>query len=364
MSDKIYCSHCREEVSIDEVRYFNDEAYCPSCFDEVTVVCDHCGRRIHPRDNVGEDGFTLCSDCYDNHYVACYRCDRLLRRDDAYYDEEEDGYYCNDCFHRINGTRSIHDYCYKPEPIFYGNGRYIGVELEIDYGGKYNENAEAILDVANENNNYIYIKSDGSLEDGMEMVSHPMTLEYHMTSMPWKKVMDKALKLGYFSHKTSTCGLHCHVDRYSLGDTREEQEITISKVLFIVEKFWDEFLRFSRRTQFQMDRWAARYGIKERPNHMLDNAKKSGLGRYACVNLSNTDTIEFRMWRGTLKYNTFIATLQMVDEICKAAFLPEEKLENMSWFNFIERIEHKELITYLKERQLYTNEPVESEEEV
>ena len=97
---------------------------------------------------------------------------------------------------------------------------------------------------------------------------------------------------------------------------------------------------------------------------MLDNAKKSGLGRYACVNLSNTDTIEFRMWRGTLKYNTFIATLQMVDEICKAAFLSEEELENMSWVSFIERIHSKELITYLKERRLYINEPVESEEEV
>lgn len=364
MSNILHCSVCGEEINTNEARWFNGQVYCPSCFEEITVECDHCGRRIHPRDNVGEDGFTLCSDCYDEHYVACYRCDTLLRREDAYYDDETDGYYCSSCFHRVNETRYIHDYSYKPEPLFYGEGRYIGVELEIDYGGKFNDNAKVILDTANKDDEYIYIKSDGSLDDGMEIVSHPMTLEHHMTSMPWKKVMDKALELGYFSHKTSTCGLHCHVDRYSLGKTKEEQEATISKILFIVEKFWDELLRFSRRTQFQMDRWAARYGIKERPKHMLDNVKKSGLGRYACVNLSNTDTIEFRMWRGTLKYNTFIATLQMVDEICKAAFLDEEELENMSWVSFIERIHSKELITYLKERRLYINEPVESEEEV
>ena len=31
----------------------------------------------------------------------------------------------------------IHDYYYKPEPIFYGDGpRYLGVELELDDGGE------------------------------------------------------------------------------------------------------------------------------------------------------------------------------------------------------------------------------------
>jgi hypothetical protein len=238
------------------------------------------------------------------------------------------------------------------------------VELEIDKGGKSCENAHEICDVANREGELIYIKTDGSLDDGMEIVTHPMTLKYHMEKARWREIIAKALELGYKSHQTSTCGLHCHVNRTSLGKTTEEQEVTIGKILFFVERFWDELLRFSRRTEYQINRWAARYGLKERPKDVLDNAKKSGLGRYTCVNITNYETIEFRIFRGTLKYNTIIATLQLVDEICSAAFLmSEEELSVMSWHGFLERLTEHELIEYLKERRLYVNEPVETEED-
>ena len=65
-----------------------------------------------------------------------------------------------------------------------------------------------------------------------------------------------------------------------------------------------------------MEQWAARYGRKDDPKEVLKHAKGSSLGRYTCVNLTNFDTIEFRLFRGTLKLNTFLATLQMVDRIC------------------------------------------------
>ncbi|MEQ2617621.1 hypothetical protein AAAT94_10640 [Intestinimonas aquisgranensis] len=43
-------------------------------------------------------------------------------------------------------------------------------------------------------------------------------------------------------------------------------------------------------------------------------------GRYICVNLQNSDTVEFRMFRGTLKTNTLLAALELVDRICDVAF--------------------------------------------
>ena len=71
------------------------------------------------------------------------------------------------------------------------------------------------------------------------------------------------------------------------------------------------------------------------------------------------------MFRGTLKYNTFIATLQMVNHICDAAIsLSEEGIDAMSWSEFVGFIREPELIQYLKERRLYINEPIESEGEV
>ena len=68
-------------------------------------------------------------------------------------------------------------------------------------------------------------------------------------------------------------------------------------------------LKFSRRSQDQLNRWAARYGYKDRPEEILKAAKKGEYGRYACVNIMNRDTIEFRIFRGTLKYNTLAAAL-------------------------------------------------------
>ncbi len=43
----------------------------------------------------------------------------------------------------------------------------------------------------------------------------------------------------------------------------------------------------------------------------MDHAKSFINGRYTCVNLTNEDTVEIRIFRGTLKYNTLAATIQL-----------------------------------------------------
>ena len=76
-------------------------------------------------------------------------------------------------------------------------------------------------------------------------------------------------------------------------------------------------------------------------------------------------TIEFRLFRGTLKYNTFIATLQFVDTICDVAIsMSQNELEELSWSELVKMIEYPELIQYLKERRLYINEEVTVEEDM
>jgi len=83
------------------------------------------------------------------------------------------------------------------------------------------------------------------------------------------------------------------------------------------------------------------------------------------VNLMNTETIEFRIFRGTLKLNTLIATLQMVNQICDVAlFYSDEEVKRLSWTDFMSRIEEPELIQYLKERRLYINDAVGGEEDM
>ena len=367
MAETFICDICYSEQPITERTIFDDQELCLHCLDERTVVCSDCDRRIWNDDNEGSNERPLCERCYDRSYTRCTECSTIIRVNYALYSgpEGEENPYCDHCYSQLT-SRGIHDYYYKPEPIFYGCGnRFFGVELEIDGAGECHANARKLLDIGNTEYEHIYCKHDGSLDDGIEIVSHPMTLEYHMNSMPWEAILQKSIAMHYLSHKANTCGLHIHVNRDAFGETDAEQETCIARILYFFEKHWEELLKFSRRTSRQLERWAARYGYREQPWEILDHAKKCRSGRYTSINLSNAETVEFRMFRGTLKYNTLIATLQLVNRVCDVALcLSDEELQRMSWTTFVSGCQESELVQYLKERRLYINEPVEAAEEV
>ena len=300
--DTFICDRCGELQPEGERTVFDGQALCMNCLSEHTTTCTRCGGRIWTRNNAGTEDTPLCQHCYDNHYTSCTQCGALLHLDDACYeDDDEDEPLCRHCY---ASQKSIQNYYYKPAPVFYGEGRrFFGVELEIDGGGERDGAADRLMDLAGPE--HLYCKHDGSLEDGFELVTHPMTLQYHMDEMPWASVLSEAVRMGYTSHSACTCGLHVHVNRSAFGLTEQRQEDAIARVLFFVENHWNELLRFSRRNQRQIEQWASRYGRKDDPKAVLKQAKDSCRGRYTCVNLTNFSTIEFRMFRGTLKLNYF-----------------------------------------------------------
>lgn len=360
------CDHCGAEFSIGEQTLFDEQMLCETCLDELTAVCDRCGQRICSDDSEGDSNTVLCQDSYAEYYHRCSDCGRLIHNDDTYYVDDSDVPYCCNCIDCHRG--GIQSYYYKPTPIFYGEGsRYLGVELEIDNGGEQDSVAKKLMDIGNRDAEHIYIKHDGSLNEGMVIVTHPMTLDYHKAQMPRAAVMEAALAEGYPSHRAETCGLHVHVNRNSFGKTEEAQEAAIARILFFVENHWNELPRFSRRTKRQLEKWAARYGRKDSPKKVPDSAKTSCAERYVCVNLTNDCTIAFRIFRGTLKYNPLIATLEFVEELCSAAIpYSDEEMSELTWREFVSYLSpqrNPELIQYLKERRLYVNEPLSAAEE-
>lgn len=384
---ELYCDCCGRLIDNDNYIEFDDKILCEDCECDETCICDDCGERIWCDDSIWLDGYDkvicqscrnydyvrcdecgeivhcddarrtahddyICEDCYDEYYNYCECCEEIYHNDELYYDDNGNCYYCEECYeHRKN--KAIHDYYYKPEPIFYNCGVednfYMGVELEIDGGGEYDENAEILLNVANYDAEHIYIKHDGSIDRGFEIVSHPATLEYHTHNIQWQKLMVKALELKYRSHDTSTCGLHIHISRLAFGDTYEEQENNIAKIIYFVEQNWNNVLLFTRRTEENLNHWASRYGIEPTIEDTYEKAK-GNYNRYKCINLQNSNTIEFRMFRGTLKYSTFIATLQFVEILCHFVI----NTGCYDWNTFVGSIplEYKELIEYLKSKNL------------
>ena len=141
------CCHCGHPHSLSERILVDDDELCEACADEETVICAHCGERIYRDDNAGDDNTPLCQSCYDRHYTSCEHCGRIIHQYDAYYEDgDEDTPICYDCHTRVSREKAIHDYYYKPTPLFRGDGpRYFGVELEIDSGGEDDDNAQQIM---------------------------------------------------------------------------------------------------------------------------------------------------------------------------------------------------------------------------
>lgn len=207
------CTVCNTPYPSESLTEFDDELLCPDCLERETVICHDCGERIRIDNNAGTPDFPLCVNCYESNYTTCDRCGRLIRNDDANSLPGDDYVYCEECFSILNSESDIvHDYYYKPSPIFYGEGpRFFGVELEIDDGGESDDNVRALSAISNADSELIYCKHDGSLDDGFEIATHTMSLSFHEHEMPWESILEKAIELGYRSHQTDTCGLHIHV---------------------------------------------------------------------------------------------------------------------------------------------------------
>jgi hypothetical protein len=264
--------------------------------------------------------------------------------------------YCNSCAGNHEG--GILSYSSKPTPVFFGDIEAgYGVEVEIDDG---DYKLDAARDIARAGRDHVYIKEDGSLSrDGMEIVTHPATLEYHVNHFPWADICKTALSYGYRSHDTDTCGLHIHASRSLFGDTILEQDLTIAKIILLIDRWYDRHIvRFARRDYAKMRQWADKpnAGIRPEDNDIaaVEKSKKTADSRYKAVNLCNSHTVEFRFFKGTLKRDTIVASIQWVDTMinyCRST--PLSDLFSTNWEDIFGNTGHVELTNYLKQRNLY-----------
>ena len=261
----------------------------------------------------------------------------------------------------------INPYSYKPTPEFRRRQResltklMFGVELECDGGPieKRNPTSDKINDLTDR----IYCKRDGSLVSGFEMVSHPCTLAYHMYDMPWNGITNKCKKAGFTSHDAGTCGLHIHVGREQLGATEDERDIVIRKVIVIVNRYWDELVKYTRRRRAELNQWASRNDIGDYTTDMeitdawaarrIPTHDNFDNRRYHAINCQNRGTIEFRIFRGTLKRDTLIAAIQLVSNICEYAMAKSwDEIQHGTWLDVCRYRNYNENDAYLTAKGL------------
>ena len=332
----------------------HEETWCWDCATSHAVQCDECGEwyadsrgvEISTYGTWSGDEITLCENCRDNYYI-CDDCGQLIHPDDATYCESDDCTYCPDCYERHDGE-DLHAYHHTGGELFWtadgeavpvwrlsddlGSRLYMGIELETDD----NDDAVSLArDITSAyDSDYVECKHDGSLyHNGVEIVSQPMEAGYHLTSGMWEDIAQIVRAHGGSSHEAGTCGLHIHLSRRALnGDG------AVYRLDRMFHRFAAQMINFSRRTSGQMT-WCEIDDDTDL-NFITDagkrrdtwKSKKRWSGRYVAINDTNANTVEIRLWRGTLNMETFRATVEFTYALASVANAStDEMIEAVTW---------------------------------
>lgn len=279
----------------------------------------------------------------DNSLVFDYDGD-IMHLDDVYYWESDGEYHScpededeeheedeDDC---DMDAACINSYSYRPSMKFHKlsneneNAPFFGIELEVERknsnGLKHKYMAGMI------EHEHWYFKTDGSLTDGFEIVTHPMTFNYIKQA---ENTFSDSLKLlvenGYNSYDANTCGMHIHISKNNFTTWH----------LYRFLKFFVENKEFivsiSQRKMEKLKKWA---NIEDdNDTSLIYKAKKKdgNSERYVAINLKNSQTIEIRIFRGTLNLNSFMKNI----EFSHALFMYTKENKDISLDGFKSYIE-------------------------
>lgn len=336
-----WCEHCETMGTVDDNwNTVSDELWCEGCWESDSTYCERCNETYNGN-HVGSVYIASveerwCDDCCGSAATYCDSCDE-------YYTDDEDN--CPSC---IGSNKLIHNYSYKPNPVFHGkdpNGLYMGFELEMSFGhpdgDDYNEAAGKVLPL--QQGNVCYLKTDASIQDmGFELVTHPHTLNAYENATPlWNYIEDLRANYHARSWDTESCGLHVHVSRDAFKSGAHTH-----RFLTLIYKNPKEMMKLagrknSRYAQFsdvyQPDEWGIpRFNLRNKIHG------KHYTERYSAVNTQNDYTLELRFFRGTMAKAGIMSALELTHaatEYTRNLSLADVKLGMLTWEWFASWVE-------------------------
>ena len=362
------CDRCGDWVSVEwsESTWIGDDFYCSfECVRNAGYeICERCHewRNSDYGSNVTDYGWVCdhCLDWYDDEFFQCEECEDWHYGDYEY--NEYDNRVCPQC---SGSSYGLHNYGYTPKLNFFGdtdgnNEPFLGIELETDRGRDRGAYVRALGNLGF--NNRVWLTRDSSLDDGVEVTSHPMTFAEHMSCGLWEGVRETALANGFGSHNGGNCGLHIHINRNFFGKSEAVQQVGGFKMMRLMQRFERQFTIFSRRTN---NRWC---NYKMNRDYSPDKPGKNPIGRTdfdsgydmlrndsiirkadrcvkyetdhsQAVNFQHSKTFEIRIFRGTLLLSTFYASLALARGLARACKCHGEAwIENVGWYELMDWI--------------------------
>jgi hypothetical protein len=330
------------------------------------VDCEHVDHQEHGCSTYGRSSRWVCESCLSENYTFSDRRDEYISNEDYEEemceddedDEDDDGGLIGSYHSSKKFLRHIPSSADNRNPQV-----YVGMELEVEVRDTHSINSvaqELIDDVEKysapdgKKHTYMALESDGSLDRGFEMVTGWTGLDVHRKQLeffkqPWH---------GVRSHDTRTCGLHVHISK---ADMTLFHGAKLS--LFIHDSNNQKLVKdIARRTGASY----AKVLNKKADYAWLHNAKRSSdnvkfqltrlnADRYEALNFHNEETVEFRMFKGTLRYETQIACLEFA--YMSWFFTRDTGINSLTTENFINficetnnRRDSKYLRRYLKDK--------------
>jgi hypothetical protein len=293
-------------------------------------------------------------------YFSCHECEGIFSDDDAHnaYDDysvcgscvenfrysDRHGYYVrDDDEEELDNIRSYHT---SSESLGHIPSKYdkriprvlLGLELEMEIKNNYcrDERAGILLEGIGEYNDSLYAlcEEDGSLEHGFEMVTAYTGLDVHAKQLEFFK----AGLRGAISHDSDNCGLHVHICKADMSTLHGAKMI-----LFINDQANQKLIKAIARRD---DSSYAKFKNKQSDKDWLKSAmtcesKRSQLrnlnhDRYEALNFKNDKTIEFRLFKGSLVYETIMSCLEFT--YATWFFTRESSTKNMTIDGFLKFI--------------------------
>lgn len=349
-----YCEECANEV-LAECHFCNgsmlksrmdfiecvDDYVCRDCQDEYLTVCVCCDSTIEISNSHSSVSGSVCETCMDENYRTCENCRDLVQMDDLSYSDDDECWYCNNC-QDMHQTGKMHGYSYKPEPIFHGHPGEIhfGIEVEVNANSS---NIDSICQHAGKNKEKeFYGKEDASIGDGVEIVTHPMTLDYHQKF--WPKLMPKMPTPPNVSGwRSGKCGIHVHIQRGKLT------VMDINKMIVFVNHSDNQ--RFMHAMAQRKDNHYCMYDSNKKLTSRLTG------DRYEVVNTSNRSTIEIRMFRSSWRMGRILKAVEfchaMVMFVKQTSYMDLTPDKFMLWLSQQPSKIYRNLIEFLIEIEVW-----------
>lgn len=284
----------------------DDCSICNDCVNNNDFAeCEHCS-------NIGDrceftrfSNSLYCDGCYEDNVYSCDDCEQM------YWDG--DGHDCD--------SGVIKSWDYKPDPEFFKCSYeqtptyYLGLELEVENTrGSYS--TEGMADTIQEHylKGHAYLKHDGSISDGFEIVTHPHTLESMRLDFDWS-ALEKLREAGFrsWNASNSSCGIHVHVSRTAFGQNdrrRVADHKRDAHMLRFMKLIYDNQRQVERLAGRTSNRWA-NFADKGQLVSKVKHGRQEN-GRYSAINTDNYATLEVRVFKGSLKKERVLSALEFV----------------------------------------------------